>query len=84
METCANCRISDWARFRRAVDLTQEQMAELLGMGVRSVQRLEEGPGHRCLRPAPLKLLRFWLQDPEIQARLRAARYPHPWPEDLG
>ena len=83
METCPRCRIWDWAGFRQGLELTQGQFAELLGMGLRSVQRLEGGPGHRCLGKASLKLLRFWLQDPEIRARLRANRYPHPWPEDL-
>lgn len=83
MEPCSRCRVKDWASLRSALGLTQVKLAEMLGLSVSTVKRMEQSRGHRCMPQPALKLLRTWLQEPELRERLNAARYPHPWPEDL-
>lgn len=55
----------------------------MLAVGIATVKRLEQPGPHRCLGGSALKLLRAYLVEPELQARLLANCYSHPFPEDL-
>ena len=81
MKEC-RCRFN-WRELRKALDLTQRQMAIMLSCDETTIQRAESLTDHHCPRPGTVKLLRIYLQDPELKARLRIAGYPHPFPEDL-
>jgi DNA-binding transcriptional regulator YiaG len=70
---CERCGVEDWAALRRALGLTQSEMAEATMQSLRTVQR-HERPGHRCNSRAPAKhLLLLVQQRPKYQERLRAA-----------
>ncbi len=75
-------RIEDWQALRRALGLTQSEMAELLCISRRQVVRLEQKD---ALQPhkSTVMLLRTWLQEPEFRRRLAEAGYPYPFPEDI-
>jgi transcriptional regulator with XRE-family HTH domain len=74
--------VVDWRGLRKALALTQLEMAELLGLSEAGLQKLERPP-HHCPRKSTLMMLRVWLQEPEYVARLRRACFDHPFPEDL-
>jgi hypothetical protein len=78
------CGVADWQAFRVALDLTQPQMADLLCMSVRHVQRLEATGQHTCPAEASVKWLRLkLLVFPEYRARLTSVGHPYPFPSDL-
>ena len=77
MDTC-RCGIPDWRALRRALMLTQVQMAEVLGMSRSGVRNLERPP-HRCPRHATLRALELYLQTDHAQVLLARAEYPHPF-----
>ena len=71
----------DWLGLRRALGLTQEQMASFLFVSHVTYWRWETQG--RKPHPGHVELLRTLLRDPVMQARLKKAGYPHPWPEDV-
>lgn len=71
----------DWRGLRRALGLTQREMAQLLCLSRQEVGNLERGH-RRNVHAGTLMHLRAWLQSPELCERLRGARFPHPFPED--
>jgi hypothetical protein len=84
--TACRCRIPDLRALRRALSapgdpITCARMAALLQLSERRYWGLEQPP-HRCPPAASLALLRGWLRAPPFRARLEAAGYPHPFPED--
>lgn len=74
--TC-RCLITDWRGLRLALGITQQQEADLLGVGVRTVKRVEGEP-HHCAGGAMTRLMLAFLQDEAYRRRLAAARYPLP------
>lgn len=73
----------EWRSLRRALGLSQHEMAQLLSMADGSYSRLERRTGGRS-REITITVLRSQvLHEPELQARLRQANYPYPWPLDL-
>lgn len=85
--TACRCRVPDFRALRRALSvpgdaLTLARMAELLQLSERRYWDLEQPP-HRCPPAASLALLRGWLRTDHYRARLEAAGYGHPFPEDV-
>ena len=76
------CGVADWRALRLALGLNQRQMARLLGRSDRGLQALE-GARHVCPQEVTMLVLRSWLCDPRLKARLRAAGCPEPL-EDHG
>jgi transcriptional regulator with XRE-family HTH domain len=76
-------QVTDWKGLRQALGLSQHEIAQLLSMADGSYCRLEHRPsGHA--RESTIAILRAQvLHEPELQARLRQAQYPYPWPLDL-
>lgn len=70
----------NWRELRLALGLTQQKMAELLGIREDSLRRLELG----MRKPAPFVLshLRVLLKHPETQRRLREAGFSNPLNEE--
>ena len=73
----------NWRDLRKALGLSSAQMAAVLCMTRVGYVQLElsyhTGPPKR----QTLMMLRLWLQSPALVERLRMAKYPHPFPEDL-
>lgn len=70
----------DWRGLRTAIGMTQKEFADLLTIGVNTVRRYEAGSSRP--RQSHITLLRVALSMPELMERRRAARFPHPFPED--
>jgi DNA-binding transcriptional regulator YiaG len=82
--TACRCRVQDWKQLRSALGMTQAQLAELLRVDARSIQRWEaEAPQHACPLPVVELLLETWLDEPELAARLAAAGYANPFGEPV-
>ena len=77
MSRTCRCLITDWRGLRQALGITQRQEAELLGVSVRTIKRVETET-HHCAGGAMARLMLSFLQDPERQALLAAARHPLP------
>ena len=75
------CRVPNWRDFRFALALRQKDLAEMLGVTIATVAELERE--HHCPRDVSIERLREYLRLPEMQARLLAANYPFPFPEDV-
>ncbi|TAK33527.1 MAG: XRE family transcriptional regulator [Chloroflexota bacterium] len=71
----------DWKQLRKALGLTQEEMADLLHIRARQIYNLERGlcSPHK----STVIILRSWLSTPALRARLVESGYDHPFPEDL-
>ena len=79
MADCCRCGIGDWAGLRRALGLTQHNMAEVLGMSIATIQRLESPSlTHHCPQRSALLLLRIWVREPSIEERILLAGYVLP------
>ncbi len=77
LDAC-RCGIPDWRTLRRALTLTQVQLAEVLALSRSGVRNLERPP-HRCPRRATLRALELYLQTDHAQAALARAAYPNPF-----
>jgi transcriptional regulator with XRE-family HTH domain len=74
-----HCGVSDWAQLRHAIGLTQQEMADLLCISGRQVSRMETKKEHSCPRRSSLMLLKFWLDDPKLKAKVRKAGVHNPF-----
>ncbi len=81
MSQC-RCGLSDIGNLRQALGWSKTETCERLAIHRSTLWWAERQP-HRCLKPSTVRLLRAYLATPECQAALRAAGYPHPFPEDL-
>lgn len=76
-------RFSDWRGLRRALGLTQREMAGILAVTLGTYSSWERGKAKRAARQQTINQLRVALMDPQVQELLGKAGYPHPFPGDL-
>lgn len=77
------CGIADWRALRKALGLTQMELADLLGVNLSTIWRAERSP-HRCPSPLLVRTLRSTvLHRAKLRDALRAAAISYPWPNDL-
>ena len=80
MKHC-RCRVSDWAKLLGALGWTSGDAAGKLGVTKRAINYWKHGP-HRCTHGSTERVLRIYLQSPDLQRRLAEAGVSDPWPDD--
>lgn len=81
MKQHCRCRIEDWGVLLRAIGWSTGDAMQRLAVSRRTVVRLKHG-GHYCAQAATERLMRIYLQSPDLQRRLAEAGVRDPWPED--
>ncbi|MDA8189776.1 MAG: hypothetical protein M0T85_16675 [Dehalococcoidales bacterium] len=77
-----NERIKDWRALRKALGLSQVEMARLLCLRRSRLAEMEQTTACR-VHNSTIMLLRAWLQHPKLRERLQSANYPYPFPDDI-
>lgn len=80
MKHC-RCRVEDWAKLLSALGWSSGETARKLAVDRHTVARWKRG-GHVCAIGAVERLMRIYLQSPDLQRRLAEAGVSDPWPED--
>ena len=80
MKHC-RCRVEEWAKLLAALGWSQADSQRRLAVGRMTLWRMRQ-PGHYCAHRAVERLLRIYLQSPDLQRQLAEAGIADPWPED--
>jgi len=72
----------DWPELHRALGLSVTQLTRLLRVNRGAYSDWATGRAKPSRQT--IAFLRLLLAHPDIALRLRHARFPHPWPEDVG